>query len=772
MEYYETKSGFKFLAKKETGKTANFLKKIVLLISSLGFFYNVALGINYNWRGSNRYKNPIITPLRSRGFSLIPTPQEVDLGKDNVVVDESWTVVPQIDQDDIAVQRLRRGGRQLHHLTFSENGDKTIVLSVQQGTVKGTDNPTLNNQGYLLKIAPSKIEIIGNSKTGLFYGVQSLLQLLRRNSKGDLIVPEAEIKDWPKLQLRFVHWDTKHHQDRMKTLKRYLDWAAYFKVNMIAFEIWDKFKFPSHPGIGAPGAFTSDQLQELVDYAKKRHIQIVPDIQAPSHFQWVLKYPQFADLRANGIDYQACLCNDKTYKLIFSLYQDILNATKGVDYFLVSTDELYYAGICDMCKRPYNDRNRSLAWVDFANKAHDWLAKRDRKMIAWVEWPLLAKDIPKLSSDIIDGVGRAKTFLKQEAKNKMHQLVYSSIQGSEYLFPNYFSTKYRNSTESTLQRVSNNVNQAYKDGANPIGTFAAAWDDSGLHNETFWLGWATVTQYGWTPDKPSVQQNVASFMDIYYGPKARNMIQIYEGLEKEARFFQSSWDQVSDETLKPEYNSYSATHSFLRHSMTLPQPALPKLPGLIFTRVYNGKYGKLVKRAKKMENEAESLKYLLYENEHKVDHNHYNIEVLLSIADFASHHDRMIMGMAKIEDYLSEAYKNELSSNFEEALKNLIDAYSKGENIIADRKDTFNKLKKVWGESRYPKGQTVNGKKFFHVLDDVQDYWANRTADLSFMIKPEKRINLKGWLKKLKSRIHQYSKNHDIEMNGMQIVSK
>jgi hypothetical protein len=104
---------------------------------------------------------------------------------------------------------------------------------------------------------------------------------MRRDANGRLIVPERAIEDWPKLQLRFLHWDTKHHQDRIETLKRYLDWSARFKANMIGFELEDKFEYPSpvisagrrtrprgvttgwkaHPGVpnvqaGAPGVCT------------------------------------------------------------------------------------------------------------------------------------------------------------------------------------------------------------------------------------------------------------------------------------------------------------------------------------------------------------------------------------------------------------------------------------------------------------------------------------------------------------------------------------
>src|SRR5690606_17331857 len=142
---------------------------------------------------------------------------------------------------------------------------------------------------------------------GLLYGVQTLVQLIKANERGELKVPVSEIDDWPRLKLRFLHWDTKHHQDRMPTIKSYIDWAVRFKANMIGFELEDKFSYPSNPEIGAPGAFTPAELQEIVDYGLERHLQVVPVVQSPAHMAYVLKHPRFAHLKADGNNYQSDL---------------------------------------------------------------------------------------------------------------------------------------------------------------------------------------------------------------------------------------------------------------------------------------------------------------------------------------------------------------------------------------------------------------------------------------------------------------------------------
>ncbi|MEO5889511.1 MAG: beta-N-acetylhexosaminidase, partial [Ferruginibacter sp.] len=374
--------------------------------------------------------------LHHLGYSIIPTPQQAELTSNNIILDDSWQIVSKVGSD-ISLTELVQFVEKFHGFKFKGSGSKNIILAVEPGIIKGTTDLELNKQGYLLKVSPQEVRITGNSKAGLFYGVQSLLQLFKKAGPGRLLLPEGEIRDWPNLQLRIIHWDTKNHLDRIASLKEYIDRLARIKINMISFEIWDKFKFPTDPDIAVKEGFTPAQLQDLVNYGLERYIQIVPNIQAPAHMQWVLSHSKYAHLRADGSDYQACMCDPETNKLIFSLYQDIIDATRGVDYFHASTDEIYYAGNCDKCA-PYNPENRSLAFVDFVNKAHNYLAKQNRRMFFWGEWPLAPEHIKLLPADLIEGVlgssyfvGRIEpiteeSYITEENNRGIRQLIYTA----------------------------------------------------------------------------------------------------------------------------------------------------------------------------------------------------------------------------------------------------------------------------------------------------------------------------------------------------------
>jgi hexosaminidase len=729
----------------------------VLSISIIIFFM-----FFYKSSGASEPKLPFLTELRSRGYSLIPAPQQVELGTGDIVVDRSWMIETKLGNEDIPVKRLIQGASELHNLRFSNSGAKKIVLEVVPGSVKYTDDPELNDQGYILKVTPGKIEVTANTETGVFYGVQSLLQLLRRNIAGELVLPECVIRDWPALQLRFVHWDTKHHQKRMETMKRLIDWHAFFKVNMIAFEMEDKYEYPRHPVIGAPGAYTKSEMQELTSYALERNIQIVPNIQAPAHMAYVLKHKEFEHLKAESVsNYQACMCDPEAINLIFDMYQDMIDATPGVDYFFVSTDEVYYAGICDKCQKPYNPENRSLAWTDFAIKAHDWLAERNRRMLAWVEYPLLAKDIALLPGSIINAIGSQKDFFEMQNKVGIKQLAYSSIQGSEYLFSNYFPSKLANVTRTVRQRAA--------DGADLIGTFAAAWDDSGLHEEVFHLGWTTVTQYGWNPYGPTIEQTVADFMDVFYGQNSPDMMPVYNLLIEGAQFFKSGWERVKSIERGPSYgNSHGKGIGTGRSDDILIVPGIPAKGTLNITPEFSERYGDLIRSAENMKVKNDNLTNMLTSYIGKVERNRYNLEVYLSIAFLQRYFINTILTLHSAESNLVQANSAAAKGNHADAVAYMVEARNQVKLHTDWGKWMWNNLTEIWEKSRYEKGRSVNGRDFVYIMDDVKDHWADRRKGLDYMIAPFQRMDMPGWNSRLNERILEYASEHNIPVSGLE----
>ena len=709
------------------------------------------------------------TELRLRGYSVIPAPRSVRLAPGDVAVDSSWKVeTAGVEAKDVSARMLAADMESFHGLRLKGGAGGAIRLAIRPGAVSTGAEAAIDRQAYRLRVDEGAIEVTGNAAPGLFYGVQTLLQLVKRDAGGGVTAPKGTIEDWPRLALRFLHWDTKHHQDRMETLKRYLDWSARFKVNMIGFELEDKFAYPSHPVIGAPGAFTTAELQEIVDYGLARHIQVVPQVQSPAHMSYVLKHPEFAVLRADGNNYQSDLCNPKTYELIFSMFDDAIKATRGVDYFFVSSDEVYYAGMGKGCAAPYNPVNRSLAWVGFVQKAHEFLAARGRRMLIWAEFPLRPEHVKLLPEGIIDGIVGDAAFVAPEKERKIRQLQYASIQGAEFLFPSLFTLEDERGAKGSLESARAGFQDGRAMSGDPVGAFGAAWDDSGLHNETFWLGWATVAQYGWNPAAAPLDQHVAEFMALYYGPRATGMEEIYRTLQKQARAWERTWDYVPSKTVLTRYGGYFgkglSTH---RSDMTLATPTIHDLPDWFPDPFWADRYRAWIAEARVRGAENRRLQEAIQKNLGLADRNRYNLEVLLALAQFIDHHWQMFLDLEQVENTLKDAQRIALEEKHVEAVAKLKAAHDLVEKIRRERVATYAALKGVFEKSRYEKGRTVEGRKFVHVFDDVKDHWADRRADLSYMIAPEENIGLEKWNEELAETIRTYARLFGVGDGGL-----
>jgi len=701
------------------------------------------------------------TGLLLRGYSVIPAPREVRLSEGDIRFDAGWALDPgALPAADMAVRALRAG----HEFAAVAVSGRRVRLRIAAGAVVTKAVPGIERQAYRLTIAADGIEIAANAAQGLFYGAQTLLQLRRSDGAGRMWIPAGVVEDWPDRELRFLHWDTKHHQDRMATLKRYLDWSARLKVNMIGFELEDKFAYPSHPVIGAPGAFTPAELQEIVDYGLERFIQVVPIVQSPAHLAYVLKHPKYAHLKADGNNYQSDLCDERTYDLIFSMYDDLIRATKGVDYFFVSTDEIYYAGIGSRCQAPYNPENRSLAWATFAKRAHDHLARQNRRMLAWLEYPLLAKHLEMIPPGVIDGVVGEDDFLAIEKRKGMRQLSYVSMQGAELHFPNHFSLDGVNSGNLETARASIASGRASQ--LNPIGVFGAAWGDSGLHSETFWLGWSAVAQWGWNIAGASVEQHTAEFMRFYYGSGAPDLTDAYRALQRQARAWEGSWDRVVSKARAPGYgNSHGKGVGTERQDLTL--ASLPRLPGEKVSSTFRESHARAIAEARRRGEENAALVQTLTGAILRVEQNRYNVEVFQVLARFIGHHWRLLAGLSDAEEMLDAAHADALRNKPAESVGRMLAAYDRVQALEREGREIFRELTAVFEKDRFPKNRTVNGRAFLHVLDDTKDHWADRRADLSYMSAPEESIGLTQWRKRLLDHIEAYARQNNVPVKAL-----
>jgi N-acetyl-beta-hexosaminidase len=393
------------------------------------------------------------SPLFARGYTVIPEPQRVDLTGSDFAFGNDWRLALKgdVQSNDAAVQVLREdlsSRHGLHLQTSSGSTAKTVQLMISAGSVKiglatDRDKSKLAEEAYQLDLSPESIKIVANAAPGLLYGTETLVQLVK-NDNGANWLPAGRITDWPDLENRFIYWDDKAHLDRPDVLREALRQAAFYKVNGVLLKLNAHFQYARAPAVVEPYALTPQQLQELTDYGLRYHVQLIPYIDGPAHIAWVLKHPEYEKLRAfPESNYELCTTNPDSYKLLEGMYQELMNANKGVSYFLLSTDEPYYVGLannsqCNEAEETKRTGSVGKVLAEFVTKAAGYLRAHGRTVVFWGEYPLKPADIPSLPSYLINGEVYGPEFDRAFREHGIRQMIFTYIQASEPLFPNYY----------------------------------------------------------------------------------------------------------------------------------------------------------------------------------------------------------------------------------------------------------------------------------------------------------------------------------------------
>ena len=225
-------------------------------------------------------------------------------------------------------------------------------------------------------------------------------------------------------------------------------------------------------------------------------------------------------------DYEMCVTNPDTYKLLFGMVQDLLAANMGGKYFLLSTDEPYYVGLasnqqCDEATQAKADGSVGRLLAEFITKAAGYLHERGRAVIFWGEYPLKPADIEHLPPYLVNGEVYGPEFDPVFKAHGIRQMVYTSTEGEEPLFPEYFTAvawEKVHATKLPTMRVNGMVSEitsaVERRQADLMGAVIAGWADEGLHPETFWAGYATGTAVAWHVENLDPRILLDSFFNL------------------------------------------------------------------------------------------------------------------------------------------------------------------------------------------------------------------------------------------------------------------
>jgi hexosaminidase len=735
-----------------------------------------------------------VAPLTARGYTVLPIPQQVKLGPQDFALADGWLAVLErgVKADDIAVQSLTELLRERTGLNLAESGAGRGVIRlavapksvpIDRATDKNKDS--IAEQAYRLTLAPREIRVTANAAPGLFYGVQTLVQLFKPRG-GRWLLPEGEITDWPDLGLRVIYWDDAHHLEPLPILKEAVRQASFYKINGFSIKLEGHFQYKSAAPLVEPYALSPAEFQELTDYGLRYHVQVIPYLDGPAHIAFILKHPEYAALREYPeSNYEACVTNPETYKLFAGMFQDLLDANKGGKYFVLSTDEPYYVGLAknDQCNEVDAAKEKGSVGkllAEFVTKTASYLHDRGRTVVFWGEYPMKPDDIASLPNYMVNGEVYGPDFDPVFKAHGIQQMIFTSTVGwKEFLFSNYYMLPPTDHIPSRSggayeavehgpgyvgQMVDTIENTPARKNADLIGTFVAGWADTGIHPEVMWLGYATGSAAAWHPGAAGEQELMNLFYPLFYGSGATNMGRIYQLMSEQGQFWKESWESVASDARTPIWGDWDRINHPPQpaEDQTLPLPAAPSAGILTLSYDWASLSQRRLHLAGRFFADNDELLDLLHQNLQQVQRNRYNLELYIGIAQLYRQNVEMLLDLARINTALQASQAAAAKADAKRAVAALDRALDIAENIREQRNQAFSNAVSTWYKSWYPRVAQANGRRFVDKVDDVKDHLPVRTVDMTYLIYRQLLYPLGDWAAKTQAVRNQYAGAHDL----------
>ena len=699
--------------------------------------------------------------LLNEEIYLIPHPQEVSLGGEDFILDDELTIVLDknaSDQDRFAATEL---ASQLNKewgvkavIAGSASG-KSIILSHKGVSKDITGLPKKKAlQGYQLTAEAGQLVIRAKGEAGLFYGTQTLLQIIKEGTEGPM-VPGMEITDWPDISERAAHYDTKHHQDKREYVESFIRDLARYKINMLLWEWEDNFEYPSHPEIGAPGAFTMQEMQEITRYARKYHVQLVPLVQGLGHVSFILKWPQHSHLREiPASNWEFCPLKEGSYELLFDLWEDAIEATPGSEYIHIGSDETYELGLCEECQIKSEEIGRSGLYTLFTNKAGKHLKTKGRKTMCWerpMGWTVSkspAKGIEPTKNLVLTESYSYETEdfqYAREAKEMGYELfTYDPNPGVVPLMVPYMFTLREGgktsmgSLEKSYKHLTSSTKSGYFDGM--INT---SWDDAGLHNQSWMLSFINSAEWSWSASNPSLEEFIHNFLMNYYGEDSKNMGELYLLLNEASYYYFESFERRVW-----HYGYIGKTHL----------PDLPRGDNLEYDEFWNREYAARIEASHEQLIKMERAREIIRVNQKSGIRHSYDLELFTTYIDLVSHTCNTYLTLSLLEKAIKEAHNQRFVSH-QSSYQSMEKAVAIIESNLLERHKVYHELLAIWEKTRLPKGLSTDDKEFFHRQDRAR-HFAFRRADMSYLICDEELLGLEDYKEKLLEYMDYYKKTY------------
>ena len=389
---------------------------------------------------------------------------------------------------------------------------------------------SLDAQRYTLtRVDSGTIQLAGGSEAALFWGLQTMAQLVRLSAP---CLPNFEIEDWPDLEVRGYMLDVSRCKvPTMETLYRLVDQLAGLKYNQLQLYMEHTFAYSAHERVWAESSpFTAQEILELDRYCRDRFIELVPNQNSFGHLERWLKFPEYRTLSECPEGYTApwsvTTCSpgvlypdDKALEFLDGLYDELLPNFSS-PYFNIGCDETWELGQ-GRSKSRAEEIGKHEVYVEFLLKIFDLVKKHGRIPMFWGDIVLQTPEvISRLPQDIVAvswGYEANHPFPKETAAFAEAGIPYYVAPGTSAW--NSLSGR----TANCLGNIQSAVENAVKNHGK--GMLMTDWGDGGNHQypPVTWLGITAGAALAWACEA-NCHNDWAKALSFYWADDSTNKV--------------------------------------------------------------------------------------------------------------------------------------------------------------------------------------------------------------------------------------------------------
>ena len=446
-------------------------------------------------------------------LKLIPLPQTVEFREGYFMFEQDVSIFlsnPNNKDDKFSARQLvTEIEDKFSYQTRVENNVENCAIHLcridnelkKEMKINDKINSQIGEEGYVLNITSDNIFVVANSAKGIFYGTQTLKQLIRANLTSSKL-RNLKIVDWPTLKYR--GWQDDISRGPIPTLnfmKDEIRKMSECKQNMFTLYTEHVFKFKKHPKIAPDDGITREEVNELVDFARKYHVEVVGNFQSFGHFAKILEVPEYAHLAETP--HIITPAKEESYKFLNEVFSEIAPIYES-KLFNINCDETFGLGT-GPAKTMVDSIGKEGTYAYHINRVYDLLKPYNKRLMMWGDIaaaypgiiPQLPKDLIVLSWGYHPGESFDQAILPF-TKMDFEFMICPGVSCWRVIWPNF---------NDAIINISNYVRDGARLGA--MGMLNTSWDDDGenLFNYNWYLlAWGA--ECSWNTILPVAEQEM------------------------------------------------------------------------------------------------------------------------------------------------------------------------------------------------------------------------------------------------------------------------